>query len=279
MPNYNIYYCMLKPTTVPEGAGRSGEFTCVEGATDCAEQLRQNVLTRFTAVLQSMMQESINHIPGNNAQNRLRINARVHRIPLTAAGAPNFTGLTIRMQDPIVYLTTSGTDRNPTAASERRPTLTMLDELSAHRDVFPRTLISQARQTITAGGGEQGRFLALSDYAPAVAEVFSHVVTDADNWWDIHIGMLAKVAFHEIAHCKAECANRATNRRWTTTLEHSIHNVSGVSVCGARVAHHVDFSDADKQLMGRHMMCPIAFYKMGQPISGQFFHHGRSTTL
>jgi len=284
MPDYNVYYCMIKPVSVLEGAGVSGSATDVTPTVPSAEQRRASVLSQFESVLQRLMQSSVPHIPTAGGHNWT---VRVRQIPTSPAGVPNYTGLSIHIREPIVYLISSDVDNcsSSVPAVRQRPALRMIQALADYSRTFSSSLRSTARQEVTSTtSSEQGRFVAFSDYAPVVAEVYSHVVTEATNWIEIMAYLLANVAFHEIAHCKAECANRtvpssAQSRQWLQALTGSIHNVSGVGICAARIGFDTQPTTADYRLMGEHMLCPIRFYKHNEIISGQFFQNGSSATL
>ncbi len=280
MPTYTVYYCEIKPVAIPEASGSSGSAARVDGEATSVQQHRTELFQQFERILTELFQNCVSHIP-NNSQTWT---VRVRRIPTNAQRQPNYTGLTINMREPIVYLVSSNTSNSSsTAAADRRPSLVMIDALGDYRHAFSYEIRQQMRNFITGSSGDQGgRALSVSTYSPAVAEVFSHVAHGgATNWKAIMANQLANLAFHEIAHIKAECSNRATggSRPWQSAISGTIHNVSGVGICGGSVAFSTDQTTADQQLMGRHMLCPVNFFRYGQAISGQFFTNGSAATL
>jgi hypothetical protein len=83
---------------------------------------------------------------------------------------------------------------------------------------------------------------------------------------------LARAAFHEIAHCKSEYPRRPPNPRWENRAVADMHSVPGARILGATVVYDASPSAADLQTMGKHMLCPVPFFKLDQPPSGQFFN-------
>jgi hypothetical protein len=277
MPDYKVHFFVVKPTLVPEREGSSGSPSQLTDNDTYVQQSRTRVLTIFRQTLQTLMQAAVSHIPGSHPA----YTVQVVQIPEVSAGVPNFSGLTIAMHEPIVYLTRKEAETNPTASIDRRASLVMLKALEDGRfQEFPTSNIRNWRDLITGNTGDlEGSALHVSDLAPAVAEAFGNarMAYDATNWIEIQGNLLARAAYHEIAHCKAECANRASGARWQSAISGSIHAQSGVSILSSPLGWDADQTTADKQLMGRHMMCPIAFYKLDQDIASQCFHNGQLT--
>lgn len=274
MADYNVYFFVVKPTLVPERVGSSGDPTTLSDDAPEVVQARVDVLAIFTQTLQELMQAATEHIPGTHPD----YDVHVVEIPQISPGVPNFSGRTIAMHEPIVYLTRKEAQTNPSDPMDRRPSLVMLQALQDGRfEEFPTENVRAWRDDITGGTGDlEGKALHVSDLAPAVAEAFSNarMQYDADNWKTIQGNLLARAAYHEIAHCKCECANRASGSRWRSAISGSIHGEAGVSILTSPLAWNAQQTTEDKQLMGRHMMCPIAFYKLDQEIAGQCFHEG-----
>lgn len=261
------------------GRGLTGEALAASPERPSDEVLRGEILTEFETTLQQLFQNSVPHIPHAASRN---YTVHVRRIPTGTNGMPNFAGLSIHIREPIVYLVTSGEDdcSATVPATRQRPVFRLINALRNYPDNFPSGFLNTARNSVsTAQQGEQGHALMISPYAPQVAEVYSHVLTEASNWIGIMSNMLAKTAFHEIGHCKAECTNRATNARWRPALSGSIHDVSGVSVMTSPVGPGTGVNTADFTLMGQHMLCPMKFYKHGVDVDSQFFENGSDHDL
>jgi hypothetical protein len=277
MADYNVYFFVVRPTLVPEHVGSSGESTTLADDAPEVLQARVDVLAIFTQTLQELFTAALEYIPGTHPPDTVNI----VEIPQVSPGVPNFSGLTIAMHEPIVYLTRKEAETNPTDPMDRRPCLVMLRALQdGSFQEFPTENVRAWRDGITGGSSDlEGQAIHIGDLAPAVAEAFSNarMQYDADNWKTIQGNLLARAAYHEIAHCKAECANRAHGSHWQNAIGGSIHDESGVTVLNSPLAWNAVQSTADKQLMGRHMMCPIAFYKLDQDIAPQCFHNGRLT--
>jgi hypothetical protein len=277
MADYNVYFFIVKPTLVPEREGTSGSPAQLTDSDTYVQQSRAQVLTLFRQTLQTLMQAAVSHIPGSHPA----YTVQVIQIPEASPGVPNFSGLTIAMHEPIVYVTRKEAETNPAASIDRRASLVMLRALEDGRfQEFPSSTIRSWRDLITGNTGDlEGSALHVTDLAPAVAEIFGNVrmAYDATNWIEIQGNLLARAAYHEIAHCKAECANRAGGTRWQSAISGSIHETSHGSIVHSPLGWDADQTPADKQLMGHHMMCPIPFYKLDQDIAGQCFHHGHLT--
>ncbi len=277
MADYNVYFFMVKPTLVPEREGTSGTPATLSDTDTYMEDTRAEVLGIFRETLRTLMQAALEHIPGSHAAYTVQI----REIPPASPGVPSFTGLTIAMHEPIVYLTKKEAETNPDDPINRRASLVMLRALQdGNFEEFPSGNVRAWRDQITGNTGDlEGSALHVSDLAPAVAEIFSNVRMqyDADNWKTIQGNLLARAAYHEIAHCKAECENRASSSRWQGAISGSIHDQSGASILTSPLAWNATQATADNQLMGRHMLCPIAFYKLDQDIASQCFHHGTLT--
>lgn len=277
MPDYNVYYFVVKPTLVPEREGSSGSSSQLTDDATYVQESRTRVMTIFRDTIQSLMQAAVQYIPGSHPNYTVRI----REIPAATAGVPNFDGLTIAMHEPIVYVTRKEAETSPEDPIDRRASLVMLKALQdGNFQEFPSGHISTWRSMVTGNTGDlEGLALHVTDLAPAVAEVFGNMRMqyDATNWIDIQGNLLARAAYHEIAHCKAECENRAGGSRWQSAISGSIHDQSDVGICRSPLGWDVEQTTADKQLMGGHMMCPIAFYKLDQDIGSQCFHHGQLT--
>ncbi len=276
MPNYNVYFFTVKPTLVPEREGTSGAANQLTDNATYVRQSRAQVMTLFRQTLQTLMQAAVQYIPSHPAYT-----VQIQEIPATSPGVPNFTGLAIAMHEPIVYITRKEAETSPADSIDRRASLVMLKALEDGRfQEFPSANIRAWRDLVTGNTGDlEGLALQVTDLAPAVAEAFGNarMAYDATNWIEIQGNLLARTAYHEIAHCKAECENRASGSRWQSAISGSIHGQSGVGILNSPLGWDTDQTTADKQLMGRHMLCPIPFYKLDQPIAAQCFHHGRLT--
>lgn len=279
MAPYNVYYFVVKPTAVPEHQGTTGESAELSPGSEDVNTIRNEVLGQFETILRDLIQASVEHIPAGSKNFQVQI----RRIPAASPGVPDYTGLSIGMRDPIVYLCTRNARDNPSDPQDRRPSLVFINAMHGTYDEMSDELYNITHNGIVNDPQTvAGKATNFSDYFPAIAEVFSDfpMAFDATNWREIQARTLAKVAFHEIAHNKCECENRATNSRWNPSIvPNSIHDESGVSICGGTVGHATSQSDGDKQLFGRHMLCPIKFYQLDQPVAGQFFHNGQSMTL
>lgn len=282
MPNYTVHYFMVKPTHIPSHAASTGSSETVSPASPQAQQIRTAVLTRFERQLQELFQRSAPFRPNHSQE----LTVRVNRIPEVSPGVPNFSGQTVAAHEPIVYLVTrrnSLSTASTVASINRRASLVMFEAIDGNFQEIPSSVASSARQNVIGDPqGEAGKGIHMSDYAPAVAEVFSDVRMsyEATNWQEIQALTLANLAFHEIAHCKCECTNRGSGN-WQAAISGEIHAQSGVQLCSASPAWHYDLDDLtdDYRLMGRHMMVPIPFYKLDMPIEDQFHHHGQSVRL
>jgi len=281
MPNYTVHYFLIKPTHVPAQRASSGSAATVSQTSAAANQARARVLAAFETRLADLMRRSAAHIPGP-AQTWT---ASVNRIPEASPGVPNFAAVTVQPHEPIVYLVTRHNDEStatPTAAINRRASLVLCAAVDNNYPEVPGSLMSQARQLVMNDPQTiAGKALHFSQHVPAVAEVFSNLRMqyEATNWEEIQWNFLAILAFHEIAHCKLECTNRGSGSRWRAAVSGSIHDQSGVGLCAGALDWSDDPTTADLQLMGRHMLCPIRFYKLDQPIAGQFFTAGQAVTL
>jgi hypothetical protein len=277
MAAYNVYFFVVRPTLVPEHVGSSGESNTLADDAPEVLQARVDVLAIFRQTLQALFEAALEFIPGTHPPDSVNI----VEIPQASPGVPNFGGLTIAMHEPIVYLTKKEAATNPGDPMDRRPCLVMLQALQDGRfEEFPTENVRAWRDGITGGSSDlEGQAIHIGDLAPAVAEAFSNarMQYDADNWKTIQGNLLARAAYHEIAHCKAECANRAHGSRWQNAISGSIHDQAAVTVLNSPLAWNAVQSTADKQLMGRHMMCPIAFYRLDDPIAPQCFHEGQLT--
>jgi hypothetical protein len=276
MPNYNVDYFVVKPTLVPEREGSSGAPNQLTDDATYVQQSRAQVMTLFRQTLQTLMQAAVPYIPTHPSYT-----VQIQEISASSSGVPDFSGLTIAMHEPIVYITRKEAETNPTNPIDRRASLVMLKALEDGRfDEFPSSNIRAWRDLITGNTGDlEGSALHVTDLAPAVAEAFGNarMAYDATNWIEIQGNLLARAAYHEIAHCKAECANRASGTRWQSAISGSIHDHRDGGIVHSPLGWDTDQTTADKQLMGRHMLCPIPFYKLDQPIAAQCFHHGQLT--
>lgn len=277
MPDYNVYYFVVKPTLVPEREGSSGAPSQLTDEDTYVQESRAQVMTIFRDTLQTLMQAAVQYIPGSHPAYTVQI----REITALSPGVPDFSGLTIAMHEPIVYITRKEAETSPADPIDRRASLVMLRALQdGGFQEFPSGHISAWRSMVTGNTGDlEGLALHVSDLAPAVAEAFGNarMQYDATNWIEIQGNLLARAAYHEIAHCKAECENRASGSRWQSAISGSIHDQAGVGILRSPLGWSVEQTTTDKQLMGRHMMCPIAFYKLDEDIASQCFHHGQLT--
>jgi hypothetical protein len=217
---------------------------------------------------------------------------------------PDFTGLTIQPNEPIVYL--ASRQHSPSPEFRRRATFVMIDAFEQGRFVgTPPEAFPDWRDAVRNPPEARGVSLIPSidasytesfRYAPVVAEVFTdlsllstpeifgelRISQLAHDWVNIMSNFVAKASFHEIAHCKSECHNQpaaSTNPPWSATRSQSIHDQSGAGILAARVAWTTAPTTADFALMGRHMLCPIPFYQLDQPLDQQFYNQGQPHTL
>jgi hypothetical protein len=268
---------MVHPTKVVEHRGASGEPVTLSPDAPGVQQTRAEVLRDFERILRELVQACVSQIPGGG-----RWQVRINRIPEQSPGVPDFSGLTVAQRDPIVYLTTREAEQNPASPQNRRASLTLFEALRGRYAEFPDRLYRHSRDQVTGDPRTiEGKAMHFSDYFPATAEVFSDASMsyDATNWKEIQANLFARVAFHEMAHCKAECANRGSSSRWQGALSGSIHDQSGIGICGSTVGWSDSQTAGDKRLFAQHMLCPIPFYRLDQPIEQQFYSGGRQIQL
>jgi hypothetical protein len=263
-------------------------------------------LTRYREILTDLYTQSVPHIPGNNAENDLGYTVRLNQIPESSPGVPNFSGYSIGRDEPIIYLVGHTHDSNQ-RGPRRRATMQMLEDIlegnfrNVPADQVRQLRTGMRRRTFTEGGiacipWHQTGITDEFRYAPVCAEVFCTLTPQtasgifpnltlpqmARNWSDIVANFTAKASFHEIAHCKCESYNRPTGAapRWSSgVLGRSIHDVQNNGIFGATVAYSTSPTDADFETMGNHMLCPMPFYKLDEPIAPQFWNRGSAHTV
>jgi hypothetical protein len=299
MPNYNIYYFVIKPLRIITATGSSGTTLTSPGPTN---PIVQRIMSRFKTDLIGLMNNSKRHIPHAGSRGQT---INVLEIPAlgTNAYSPDFSGLSIQMHEPIVYFTNSTLTRNPSSQADRSPEHVMLDAIdTARSQEFPRDWASGSRSVLNSLGEHHGLALpGLPDISsPVTASVFSNSRQnwEATNWEELLSYNLASAAFHEIAHGKLETRSRANNPRWRKAINdpsrpdppspqpasrgnyqfESMHDIPGVSLLASNGVGRVP-SETDYELMGEHMLCPINYYRLDQSISNQCFRHGSIVTL
>ncbi len=279
MPVYNIYYFVIKPLRIRTSSGATGVVLESPGSDS---PVVQGIFDGFRTKLIDLMNQSKAHIPHRDSRNQT---INVLRIPALQGNpvSPDFSGITVNMGEPIVYFTTRELDSSPSDQFDRRPEYTMLEALrNARCQEFPSSWVSEQRSYLGSAGEHNG--LSLPGIPgvsyPVTACVFSDARENyaASNWDDLLANSLATTAFHEIAHCKTETDNRSRNSRWESALTGSMHDVSNVQVL-ARDGAGRDPSPADFELMGKHMLCPINFYRLDQNINDQCFTEGEIVQL
>jgi hypothetical protein len=290
MPAYNVFYFIIKPFAIPVTEGSSGSFVLHTETSPELDTIRNTIRTGFETNLQMLFHESCRFIPRTASRDQ---DVHIIQIPSLASNpaSPDFSQLATQptITDPIVYFVHRPPERErfqetPANPQDRSPVLTMLRALEdGHFLDFPAVNVREQRRVITdpMNARNENAGMALHGFgnAPAVAWAYSdpRANYDASNWQERLAYSFANVAFHEIAHCKAEDTNRARNSRWEPAID-SIHDAPGVSILSASGGgrSHVD---ADLQLMGQHMLCPIPFYRLDQPIANQCSHEGEWITL
>lgn len=289
MPNYNIYYFVIKPIQINVATGRSGVTL---GSPDAGSPVLQSIMAGFRTDLIDLMNHAKEYIP-HEASREQTID--VIQIPALTADptSPDFSGLNIQMFEPIVYFTTRELNSRPSVSSDRRPEYIMLDAIqNARSQEFDDGWVRDSRDVLNSSGEHAGLALpGLPDIScPVTACVFSNERHNwgADNWQTLLSFDLASAAFHEIAHCKSESGSRSNNRRWSKAINdpsrpaasryESMHDVPGVSILASNGVGRTP-QDADYTLMGEHMLCPINFYRLDQSISNQCFQNGSIVTL
>lgn len=295
---YNIYYFIIKPIQINVAAGRTGVTLGSPGA---RSPVVQSIMTEYKRLLKDLMLRSAEHIPHPQTMALYRVTQdnqnpiNIIEIPAAASTptSPDFSGLTIQMNEPIVYFTASDLNRRPSSQTDRRPEHIMLDAISAAASQeFPESWVRDSRDSIQSSGDFYGLAMpGIPDISsPANASVFSNTRHnwEATNWQALLANDLATAAFHEIAHCKAESRSRSNNPRWRKAINdpsrpassqyQSIHDIPNVSVLASNGVGR-DPTDADYTLMGEHMLCPIQFYRLDQPIGRQCSRNGSIVTL
>lgn len=275
----NVYYFVIKPLQINVATGSTGVTI---GAPGADSPVVQSIITDFKINLANLMNQAKAHIPHSGSRS---IPIDVVEIPPLADNptSPNFTGLTIEINEPIVYFTNREMNERPADPVDRRPEFIMLEAIrNARVQEFPESWIREQRQVLRSAGENSGLSIpGISGVSfPVVACVFSNARQnfEASNWRELLAMNLATAAFHEIAHCKAETDNRTTSPRWRAARSESIHSASGVSLLASNGVGRTPTSD-DFELMGAHMLCPINFYRLDQSIDNQCFSNGSITTL
>ncbi|OGU72994.1 MAG: hypothetical protein A2V93_00755 [Ignavibacteria bacterium RBG_16_34_14] len=289
MPNYNIYYFVIKPLQINVATGRSGVTLASPGP---SSPVVQSIFAAFRTDLIGLMNQARQRIP--HIQSRAQT-INVIQIPALAGNptSPNFSGLSIQMHEPIVYFTTRELNERPSAPVDRRPEYIMLDAIrNARTQEFPDSWVRDARASLSSLGDHSGLGSpGLPDIScPAIASVYSNGRQnwEATNWQELLAFNLASAAFHEIAHCKLETRSRSNNPRWRKAINDpsrpaasryaSIHDIPNVSVLASNGVGRTP-TTADYTQMGEHMLCPINFYRLDQNINNQCFRNGSAVTL
>lgn len=301
MPTYNVYFFVVKPPQPPH-MGDSGETASLGGGE--ASPMYTQFIADFRTLLAGYFTQSAAHIPYPASVERPEWQAEVHEIPALRPGVPDFSGLTIQPQDPIVYLVSR--QHASTPEFRRRASYAMVDAFEQGRfagtpsEAFDEWRDAMRNPSEVRGVSLIGSLDASYDesfrFSPLVAEVFTdlslistprifgqlRIGQLAHDWVNIMSNFVAKASFHEIAHCKSECHNRPAashNPPWVAVRSQSIHNEGGVGILGTEVAWTTDPTTADFTLMGQHMLCPVPFFKLDQPLAQQFTNHGQPHTL
>ena len=312
MPVFNVCFFLIhKPRPPLSGSsGPGGSGSPIEDLPEFRDFLSRYT-SRLTDMFERSIPHTPGYVapspsdaPASSGSSAGLWTVNVQRVPEAGPGVPDFSGLTIGPRDPIVYL--SGGNHSAGSAVNRRASYVMLDAFSQGN--FPGTppsYISSWRSQLSAGGDVGGMAMIPWDtssmtetvrFAPLVPEVFANLtpMTAPDifahmtigelrsRWAEVMAGFLANASFHEIAHCKAECYNRqaptqaggSASTPWHSTRSSSIHDVSGARILAAEVAWNTSPSDADLQTMGHHMLCPMPFYKLDEPVGPQCYDRG-----
>lgn len=278
MPNFNIYYFIIKPLRINASEGRTGTLMEAPGPDS---PVVQTIFDGFRTNLIDLMNEAKNHIPHRPARN---LTVDVIRLPALRDNpvSPDFSSVHIEIHEPMVYFTTREHNGHAPDTVNRRPEFSLMDALqNAHCQEFPASWITEQRRVLNSSGELSG--LSVPGIAgvsfPVTACVFSDARQnfEASNWQELLSYNLACAAFHEIGHCKTETDNRPHNPRWHNAIE-SMHDVDGVQILASNGVGR-GASSADYQLMGEHMLCPINFYRLDQNINDQCFSEGDIVTL
>jgi hypothetical protein len=289
MPNYNIYYFVIKPLQINVATGRSG---ITLGSPGASSTVVQSIFARFRNDLIGLMNQAKTHVP-HPASRTQTIN--VVQIPAQSSNptSPDFSGITIQMHEPIVYFTARDLNERPSAPVDRRPEYIMLEAIrDARSQEFDDTWVRDSRSVLSRIGDASGLALpGLPDIScPVTASVYSNSTQnwEATNWQELLSFNLATAAFHEIAHCKLETRSRSNNPRWRKAINdpsrpassryQSMHDVPNVGILASNGVGQTP-TPTDYTLMGEHMLCPINFYRLDQSISNQCFRNGSAVTL
>lgn len=274
-----IYYFVIKPLQINTATGSTGVVLNSPGADS---PVVQSIFADFRTNLINLFDQAKRFIPHAGSRS---ITIDVREIPSVAGNqtSPDFTGLTIELNEPIVYFTNREMNERPAEPVDRRPEFIMLEAIrNASVLEFPEDWVRDQREVLRNAGERSGLSVpGISGVSfPAIACVFSNARQnfEASNWQELLAMNLATTAFHEIAHCKAETDNRNNNSRWRNALTDSIHSVSGVSILASDGIGR-NPSTEDYQLMGQHMLCPINFYRLDQNIQDQCFSNGSIVNL
>ncbi len=278
MSNFNIYYFVIKPLRINAAEGSTGTLVEAPGPDS---PVVQNIFDGFRTNLINLMNEAKNHIPHRQSRD---LTIDVIRIPAVQDNpvSPDFSSVSIEMNEPVVYFTTRVHDAHAGDPVNRRPEFALMDALqNARCQEFPPSWVSDQRRVLNSSGELSGLSVpGISGVSfPVTACVFSDARQNfgASNWQELMSYNLACAAFHEIGHCKTETDNRHHNSRWNDAIE-NMHNVEGVQVLASDGVGR-DPSSSDYQLMGEHMLCPINFYRLDQNIADQCFTEGEIVTL
>ncbi len=289
MPNYNIYYFVIKPLQINIATGSSGVRLSSPGQ---SSPVVQRIFAGFRTELTTLMNSAKQHIP--YAPSRAQT-INVVEIPSVSGNptSPDFSGLTIQMYEPIVYFTNRDLNERPSAQVDRRPEYIMLSAIqNARSQEFPDDWVRSSR-SVLASTRESGG-LAMPGLPgvsfPVTACVFSNSTQnwEASNWQVLLSYNLASAAFHEIAHCKSETRSRSNNPRWRKAINdpsrpagsiyNSIHDIPNVGVLSSNGIGQ-DATPTDFTVMGEHMLCPINFYRLDRSINNQCFRNGSTAAL
>jgi len=269
---------MVQPIFDPEYECSTGEVETMSHCTTISANTRDNVIPVFEGELLRLFQESADLITGQTWS------VEINSIAAASPGVPNWAGVDPEPREPIVYLIERDILSDP-PAHLRRTSSVLVDEVDDNFEQIDRRWISDARSGIQSALSDPDRAngfsLSFPNYVPMVAEVCSRVRMQYGqvDWQEVQGLYLARLCFHEIAHCKAECGNRGTSSNWQPAISGSIHDVPNVGICASTPGEHQADEPADFQLMRRHMLCPMPFFKLDHPIEQQFHTHGTSVTL
>jgi len=278
MPTYHVHYFCVKPLYIPWGEAPTGGTAPVSPFDASKDPIRQQVLQVFETRLEVYFLAAARTMATS-------WDVSIHRIQQSSPGIPNFSGVTIGDSDPIIYLTARETDSvrlSRTNPQDCRIAMHICDEIGNNFEEIPQGHMRTARSQIEGvhgRGGEDGFASHWEDTFPCSAEVFVNPAIQYQNDRIVSFmgDHLARIAYHEVAHVKCECANRPNpaHNPWHTEITGSIHSTAGLTSSPPAFEQ----SDDDKRLMAQHMRATIPFYKLGQPIDNQFVSRGQQVQL